>query len=74
MKTKTVTQTFVCHVGVLVEYEHGWGSKEFLAKAFDTEKEALDWCSDQNKSNTESSAPDYYIVAQYREKMDKEYF
>lgn len=64
-------EDYVYHVVVLREYERGWGSKDFLAYHFDTQKEAEEKVLEHNKENNESIVPDYYIVARYVDKMTK---
>ena len=47
------------------EYERGWGSKIDEVKYFDSESSTLQFVNQYNSGNTESSAPDWYMVAQY---------
>lgn len=47
----------------LVEYERGWGSRIVETLYFDTEKEAKDYVTKFNAKNTETSAPDWYMIA-----------
>jgi hypothetical protein len=68
------TQIRVKHVGILREYERGWGSKDFVAKAFKTKNDAMRWVNEQNAKNTETVVPDYYIQARYKESMSKKEF
>jgi hypothetical protein len=53
----------------LVEHERGWGSKIDETKYFDNEQEAKDYCAKYNSKNTAPSAPDWYMVAEYRGKV-----
>lgn len=71
---RKVSQVVYDHVGVLTEYERGWGSKMFVAKEFKTKAEAYTWIAEQNKQNTAPTAPDYYIQASYHDTMTKEMF
>jgi len=50
----------------LIEHERGWGSKIDETKYFDNEQEARDYCVQFNLRNTAPSAPDWYMVAEYR--------
>ena len=51
---------------VLTEYERGWGSKHWDTWYFDNEAEAKQAAIDYNvKHNTASSAPDWYVRADY---------
>lgn len=50
----------------IVEYERGWGSKVDDVICFDNEAEARKYADDYNaRWNTETSAPDWYMVARY---------
>lgn len=50
----------------IVEYERGWGSKIDETLYFDNEEEAKKYADDYNaKYNTDATAPDWYMVAQY---------
>jgi hypothetical protein len=49
----------------LVEYERGWGSKVDETIYFDNEAEARKYCDEFNARNTASTAPDWYMVANY---------
>lgn len=49
----------------ITEYERGWGSKVDETKYFTTEQEARNFCTEYNKCNTASSAPDWYMQASY---------
>lgn len=50
----------------LTEYERGWGQRPFDTLYFDNEAEARQYAIDYNrKHNTESSAPDWYVRADY---------
>ncbi len=53
----------------LIEYERGWGSKVDEVKYFDTEPEAKQYCVEFNAKNTSLTAPDWYMVADYRGKV-----
>lgn len=49
------------------EYERGWGSKPWETEYYDNEAEARQRAIDYNKEhNTATSAPDWYVVAEYR--------
>jgi hypothetical protein len=50
----------------LMEYERGWGSKVDETVYFDNEDEALKYCDEFNSKNTAPTAPDWYMVAEYR--------
>lgn len=51
---------------VLTEHERGWGQKLWDEKYFDNEQEAREWAKNYNRThNTESAAPDWYVVAEY---------
>ncbi len=51
----------------IVEYERGWGSKIDDTLYFDNEKEAREYADNYNKKhNTAPTAPDWYMVAEYR--------
>lgn len=69
-----VSQTIYEHVGVLTEYERGWGSKMFLAEEFPSKEAAEKWIKEKNSKNTASVAPDYYIQASYYDTMTAELF
>lgn len=45
------------------EYERGWGSKIDEIKEFDTVEQANDFIKEFNKKNTDTVAPDWYMVA-----------
>lgn len=50
----------------LTEYEQGWGSKPWDDVYFDNADEAKAYATAYNKQhNNESSAPDWYVVANY---------
>lgn len=54
----------------LTEYERGWGSKLFDVWYFDNEQEAREAAQDYNqKHNTSSVVPDWYVVAEYKGKV-----
>ena len=50
----------------LIEYERGWGSKVDETRYFDNEAEARKYCKDFNAKNTETTVPDWYMIADYR--------
>ena len=50
----------------LIEYERGWGSKIDETIYFDNEEEARQYCKDFNAKNTETTVPDWYMIADYR--------
>jgi hypothetical protein len=47
----------------IIESERGWGQRVDEVKYFDTYEEALAFCKDFNKENTEAVAPDWYMYA-----------
>lgn len=50
----------------LTEYERGWGQRPFDTWYFDNEEEARRAAIDYNRQhNTASSAPDWYVRADY---------
>jgi hypothetical protein len=50
----------------IVEYERGWGSKVDQVLYFDDEEEAKKYARNYNAMyNTETTVPDWYMVAQY---------
>ncbi len=50
----------------LTEYERGWGQKHWDTWYFDNEAEARQAAIDYNRThNTASSAPDWYVRADY---------
>lgn len=51
---------------VLIEYERGWGSRVDETLYFDNEAEARDYAEKFNSKNTETTVPDWYMVAEYR--------
>lgn len=53
----------------ITEYERGWGSKVDEILYFDNEKEAKDFASEYNSRNTSSTAPDWYMQAEYCGKL-----
>lgn len=50
----------------IIESERGWGQKVDETLEFDTEEEAKEYCRKYNSKNTEASAPDWYMRADYR--------
>jgi hypothetical protein len=50
----------------IVECERGWGQRLEETLYFDTEDEALAYCDNFNKQNTQKTAPDWYMVANYQ--------
>ena len=50
----------------LVEYERGYGSRLDESLYFDNEEEARNYVQTFNARNTERTAPDWYMVAEYR--------
>jgi len=54
----------------LVEYERGWGSKIDETIYFDNEVEARKFAEDFNAKNTEKVVPDWYMIADYRGKVN----
>jgi hypothetical protein len=50
----------------LVEHERGWGSKVDETLYFDNEDEARNYVQTFNTRNTVKTAPDWYMVAEYR--------
>jgi hypothetical protein len=54
----------------LTEYERGWGQRPWETIYFDNEEEARRFAEDYNrKHNTQSSAPDWYVRADYAGKV-----
>lgn len=52
---------------VMTEFERGWGSKPYATVYFYTEAEAKEFAASHNaEENTAPSAPDWYVVAEYR--------
>lgn len=47
----------------IVEYERGWGSRLEDVIAFASRADALSFCEDFNKDNTDDVVPDWYMVA-----------
>lgn len=51
----------------LTEYDLGWGSRPFATVYFHTEADAQEYAASHNaEENTATSAPDWYVVAEYR--------
>jgi hypothetical protein len=50
----------------VIERERGWGSKIDDTLYFDNETEAKEYCRQFNARNTATTAPDWYMVAEYR--------
>lgn len=50
----------------LIEYERGWGSKIDETRYFDNEAEARAYVKHFNSENTETTVPDWYMIAEYR--------
>ena len=50
----------------LIEYERGWGSKVDEVLYFDNEPEAREYVRAFNAKNTETTVPDWYMIADYR--------
>jgi hypothetical protein len=50
----------------IVEHERGWGSKVDDVIYFDNKAEAVKYCETFNARNTDNTAPDWYMVAEYR--------
>jgi hypothetical protein len=48
---------------LIIESERGWGSKVEDTKEFDTHEEAVAFCDNFNKDNTETTVPDWYMYA-----------
>jgi hypothetical protein len=49
----------------IIESERGWGQKLDEVKYFDSESSAIAFCKEYNKGNTDTVAPDWYMVARY---------
>lgn len=49
---------------ILLEYERGWGSRVDEVREFMTEEERDQFIIQFNSKNTESSAPDWYMIAE----------
>lgn len=54
----------------LYEYERGCGPRLHKKVYFDNEGEARDYVVEFNNENTEGYTPDWYMVAQYRGKIE----
>lgn len=50
----------------IMEYERGWGSRVDESIYFDNEEEARAYVEQFNSKNTGPTAPDWYMVAEYR--------
>jgi hypothetical protein len=50
----------------VIERERGWGSKIDDTLYFDNETEAKEYCRQFNARNTAHTAPEWYMVAEYR--------
>ena len=50
----------------LVEYERGYGSRLDESLYFDNEEEARNYVQTFNTRNTARTAPEWYMVAEYR--------
>jgi hypothetical protein len=56
---------------VLTEYERGWGSKHWDTIYFDNETEARVYAENYNiKNNNLDHAPDWYVRADYKGKVE----
>lgn len=53
------------HKVTIIESERGWGSKVDDVKYFDTKENALTFCKEFNKQNTDNVVPDWYMYAEY---------
>ncbi len=47
----------------IMEYERGWGSRLEDTLQFDTQEEQEQYIKEFNAQNTETSVPDWYMVA-----------
>lgn len=57
----------VVHVVEMEEYERGWGSRVDDVLYFSTEEQAIIFMKEYNeKHNTETYVPDWYIVPRYK--------
>ena len=56
----------IAHRVDIIEFERGWGSKVDEVIYFDNKAEAVKYCEDFNARNTARTAPDWYMVAEYR--------
>ena len=70
MRTRIVNVKYK-HVVVLTEYERGWGSREFIARAHKTKVDADRYVHEVNSKNTSPTAPEYYIKAAYIGDMEE---
>jgi hypothetical protein len=50
----------------VIERERGWGSKIDQTLYFDNEEEARNYVQTFNSKNTARTAPEWYMVAEYR--------
>ncbi len=57
------------HVVEIIEMDRFSYPKVDDKKLFDTKDEAIAFCNQYNSKNTETSAPDWYMVAQYKGKL-----
>ena len=48
-----------------MEFERGWGSRVDEVIYFDTEQNAKAYAKEFNSLNTQDTAPDWYMVAEY---------
>ncbi len=53
----------------IVEHERGWGSKIDETLYFDNEDQARFYAETFNTRNTAKTAPDWYMVAEYRGRL-----
>jgi len=53
------------HAVIIIESERGWGQRVDETRLFDTKQEAEAFCHKFNSSNTEPTAPDWYMRADY---------
>ena len=56
---------FSRHKVTLLEFERGWGSRVDEVIYFDTEQNAKVYAKEFNSLNTQDTAPDWYMVAEY---------
>ena len=59
-----VSRTVAYRVDIM-EFEHRWGSRVDETLYFDNEVEALRYVTTFNAVNTASTAPDWYMIAEY---------
>lgn len=67
-KKYTLAELKTMHLVEIIEMDRFSGPSVDEEKLFTTKEEALEFCKTYNSKNTESSAPEWYMVANYRGK------